>query len=864
MKTKLKIFEIIYSLYRDASIGKKLNIGLITALLIPLATFFIYSVFFFGNKIKKEALDKNISNLNQAYFFYKNEILKYKLLVSSLVEDKEIVSLLSSNQNRRVIVNLAEKLSFSFVEYDMAHVLNKKSQIISRVHNPTLTFRDNLEKSVYFTSALEGEGVSGTEILKRSFLKNERIIVDESEKEYKKHFIAIQVSAPIYDRDENEIIGVLMLTKILNSYQSFLLKLSNQTNENISIYQDNTFVVGCFSDSCGDFNEFSKRNHSLLLLPAQVEKTIADGFRKQHSSIFKGFIFGFQPLYNVQGDVIGSLAVESSVKQSQLAFLYGFLSFLLITILGLWLAFRIRKILTTNILSPIQSLYRGTQILAKGDYSHRIEVQNKDEIGGLSKAFNRMAKELNESHTQLEGKINQRTLELVKKTEQLEQTLDMLNPGVSQLINSGKHDLGLVSATEFINDVCDYTRLNLLLSEEFIGNFINHYYQESHKILAMYRGFRDKTVGDQTLACFGITKDAFATSEHHAFDAVNAAMEINKLIQSMDIELKKYIQKNRKIILKNSKVISRELDNVTFQTRTGINTSLLNTNNDVDQLRMVMMGGLTGSDYTGQGGALIYAARLETSGIGGEIHIGKNTADKIKNFFNLERLKSIRLKGLEVQERYKVINRKYFFEKFGKNAEIQKYKKNIPSYIYQAINNVTMGYISIKEVAKVIKKIPISINYYEHCSGRYDVILSRSLLLYALCKKIEMQDMQIQNLILAYIIYKANQLNPKNFILLERMDLLPVFKEHFKIQDLGPIKEIILHLTDTERPNILEKQLIQLIETYDSQLIDRTFLQKNKSLLLPNSSEFHRKYKNRFNNYHLEHLTQLFSNKSIA
>ena len=59
-----------------------------------------------------------------------------------------------------------------------------------------------------------------------------------------------------------------------------------------------------------------------------------------------------------------------------------------------------------------------------------------------------------------------------------------------------------------------------------------------------------------------------------------------------------------------------------------------------------------------------------------------------------------------MQERYKVINRKYFFENFGKNAEIQKYKKNIPSYIYQAINNVTMGYISIKEVAKVIKKFP--------------------------------------------------------------------------------------------------------------------------------------------------------------
>ena len=44
----------------------------------------------------------------------------------------------------------------------------------------------------------------------------------------------------------------------------------------------------------------------------------------------------------------------------------------------------------------------------------------------------------------------------------------------------------------------------------------------------------------------------------------------------------------------------KEIEDISFETRTGINTSLLDTNDDIDQLRMVMMGGLTGSDYTGQ------------------------------------------------------------------------------------------------------------------------------------------------------------------------------------------------------------------------------------------------------------------------
>ena len=560
--------------------------------------------------------------------------------------------------------------------------------------------------------------------------------------------------------------------------------------------------------------------------------------------------------------------MSASALDFQLTFLYGFLAFLGIGLGGFWLALKIRRILANNILLPIHELHQGTKVLAGGDYNHKIAVKNKDEIGELSTAFNRMAKDLKESYTkleeynhQLEDKVAKRTAELVTKNDQLEDTLNLLNPGVSQLISTGKHKLGLISATEFINDICGYTRMNILLSEKFVGDFINQYYQESHKILAMYRGFRDKTVGDQTVACFGVTKDAFVQSEYHAFDAVNAALGINKLLMSMSEDLTKYVHKHRKevlIKLKNLGGKEKEIDSISFETRTGINTSLLNTDDDIDQLRMVMMGGLTGSDYTGQGGALIYAARLEASGTAKEIHIGKNTADIIQGFYNLKQIDSIYLKGLGERERFKIVNRRYFFEQFGDNAGIKQYQKNIPSYIYKAVNESILGYMNIKEVSSITKKIPVNINYYEHCNGKCDETLAHTLVLYALSKKLDLNDQQIQNFILAYIVYKADQIQPKDFVLVERNNLLSVFAEDFKLKDLAPIKTLISKFKSKAKDKSTETELMQLVEAYSSQLMDRTFLQKNKSSLLSSPAEFQQKNKDKFDGKILKSLIELF------
>ena len=70
------VIGIFANRYKNANIRKKLNIALITALLIPLLFSFVYAVIFFGNKIQEEATNKNDSDLSLAQLLYKNKVFE--------------------------------------------------------------------------------------------------------------------------------------------------------------------------------------------------------------------------------------------------------------------------------------------------------------------------------------------------------------------------------------------------------------------------------------------------------------------------------------------------------------------------------------------------------------------------------------------------------------------------------------------------------------------------------------------------------------------------------------------------------------------------------------------------------------------
>ncbi len=71
------------------------------------------------------------------------------------------------------------------------------------------------------------------------------------------------------------------------------------------------------------------------------------------------------------------------------------------------------NVIARQVARPIRRLARTAAAVAAGDLSARSAVTSTDEIGALSKAFNRMTEDLSRSYASLELKISDRTHELV-------------------------------------------------------------------------------------------------------------------------------------------------------------------------------------------------------------------------------------------------------------------------------------------------------------------------------------------------------------------------------------------------------------------------------------------------------------------
>jgi class 3 adenylate cyclase/HAMP domain-containing protein len=92
--------------------------------------------------------------------------------------------------------------------------------------------------------------------------------------------------------------------------------------------------------------------------------------------------------------------------------------FLLIA-LGLMVAIAAGTLLARRMLIPITALRRGARRLGEGDFSHRIDVNTKDELEELAGQFNSMAGQLAETYSGLESKVQERTRDLAQSILEL-------------------------------------------------------------------------------------------------------------------------------------------------------------------------------------------------------------------------------------------------------------------------------------------------------------------------------------------------------------------------------------------------------------------------------------------------------------
>lgn len=151
-------------------------------------------------------------------------------------------------------------------------------------------------------------------------------------------------------------------------------------------------------------------------------------------------------------------------------------------------------ILGRQVTDPLRDVTIAAEGIAAGDYSRRVNTTRKDEIGMLAASFNSMARQVEDSRKDMEGRVAQRTVELKNALEELNATQEELVRRerlaiLGQLAGGVGHELRnplgvmtnaiyylsvvLKDAPENVMEYLNILRTQVGLSEKIVGDLLD-------------------------------------------------------------------------------------------------------------------------------------------------------------------------------------------------------------------------------------------------------------------------------------------------------------------------------------------------------------------------------------------------------
>lgn len=262
-------------------------------------------------------------------------------------------------------------------------------------------------------------------------------------------------------------------------------------------------------------------------------------------------------------------------------------------------------LISQRITRPLRLITKGTLEIKQGNYRHRIDYRNSDEVGQLATAFNVMAGDLQEK-------------ELIRST--FNKYVDPVI--VSELLSQpDKLRLGgeRKEQTVLFSDIAGFTEFSEKLPAEALINILNDYLSAMTLEISRQHGILDKFIGDAIMAfwspqlCHG----------NHALNACRSALAMQKQLQRL-----------RPHWLANG---APEIN-----VRIGIATGEMIVGN---------IGSERARSYTCIGDKVNYSSRLESLNkhYGTQIMIDRKTAAEITGF-TIRELDTVRVKGREAGE----------------------------------------------------------------------------------------------------------------------------------------------------------------------------------------------------------------------
>ncbi|MCJ7842863.1 cell wall metabolism sensor histidine kinase WalK [Lederbergia sp. NSJ-179] len=191
------------------------------------------------------------------------------------------------------------------------------------------------------------------------------------------------------------------------------------------------------------------------------------------------------PITN-NGEVVGAIFLVAKIETvfEQLdeinnIFITGTLIAMLVTaLLGILLARMITR--------PISDMKKQASAMAKGNFSRKVRVYGKDEIGQLAQSFNHLTKRLQEAHVTTEGERRKLSSVLsfmtdgVIATDRKGRTI-LINERAAEMLNVSRETVLSQPITNILELQEDYSFEDLLAEQESI--ILDYSTKESHLIL---------------------------------------------------------------------------------------------------------------------------------------------------------------------------------------------------------------------------------------------------------------------------------------------------------------------------------------------------------------------------------------------
>ncbi len=220
--------------------------------------------------------------------------------------------------------------------------------------------------------------------------------------------------------------GSLIMGKILSG--DYLARLVEQTRVNFSISQDLGTVHGLLKNTTHTLT----KDYSYFI--EYTDENVLDIYTV------------FQDVRKKPAFIIRSTVQRDIIKEGRAAMRYALVTLLAV---GLVIILVVMLLLERNIIHPVTRLTKHVLSISEtGNYSPRLAVKRKDEIGTLAREFNRMLEKLGEMNTIMET-INDQLIEDITKRQVIEKKLHDANSelhrlatmdGLTQLSNRRRFD----------------------------------------------------------------------------------------------------------------------------------------------------------------------------------------------------------------------------------------------------------------------------------------------------------------------------------------------------------------------------------------------------------------------------------------